>query len=474
MKNNNNDLFYIDGYYLDEYQIECVKENNNLLVIAGAGCGKTSTILGKIKYLIHNGIKEDEILCLSLTNDSTNGLKNKIEKLGYYIETITFHKLGLKIINMFYASVNVANDNLLSYIVDEYFFSVVRFSYRKYFLMIEFKKYKYTEIIRSKEFKLYKESIVTFINLLKNKGLGIEFIYGLYKKSLLKYNYLFIMEIFMIYKRELESTNSFDFNDMIYKASKLVLENKVKLNYKYIIIDEFQDTSIIRLNLIRNIIKFSNSKIMCVGDDYQSIYRFAGSDIELFLDFKKYFSNSKIMYLKNTYRNSMQLLKVSAYFIMKNKYQIKKVLFSNKTNKRPIKIYFYKDRVKALKYILKLINSDYMIIGRNNRDIYFYVNKGEVINNYFTIHKSKGLESENIILINLTDNILGIPSKVKNNKFIEKLFKKELYKYDEERRLFYVAITRTKNNVYMLVDKNNMSIFVKELTSDYKEYIEYI
>jgi len=115
-----------------------------------------------------------------------------------------------------------------------------------------------------------------------------------------------------------------------------------------------------------------------------------------------------------------------------------------------------------------------MIIGRNNRDIYSYVNKGEVINNYFTIHKSKGLESENIILINLTDNILGIPSKVKNNKFIEKLFKKELYKYDEERRLFYVAITRTKNNVYMLVDKNNMSIFVKELTSDYKEYIEYI
>ena len=79
-----------------------------------------------------------------------------------------------------------------------------------------------------------------------------------------------------------------------------------------------------------------------------------------------------------------------------------------------------------------------------------------------------------IILINLTDDILGIPSKVKNNKFIEKLFDKELYKYDEERRLFYVAITRTKNNVYMLVDKNNVSCFVKEIIKDYKNYIEFL
>ena len=69
---------------------------------------------------------------------------------------------------------------------------------------------------------------------------------------------------------------------------------------------------------------------------------------------------------------------------------------------------------------------------------------------------------------------MGFPSKIKNNRIINYLFDKELYKYDEERRLFYVAITRTKNNVYMLVDKNNISIFVKELLNEYKEYIEII
>jgi len=469
-----NTLFYIDGYYLDEYQIDCIKENCNLLIIAGAGCGKTSTILGKIKYLIYNGVKEEDILCISLTNEATNGLKNKINKIGYKIDTLTFHKLGLKIINMFYNNINICSDNYLSYIVYEYFYSIVRYSYRKYLLMLEFKHCKLNEIFYSKEFKLYKESIITFINLLKNKGLGIDFIYNLFNNSIIKHNYFFIMEIFTIYQSELQSTNSFDFNDMICISSKLVLDNKVKLNYKYIIIDEFQDTSIIRLNLIRNIIKLNNAKIMCVGDDYQSIYRFAGSDIELFLDFKKYFNNSKIMYLKNTYRNSKELLNISCSFIMKNKFQMKKELFSNKSNNKPIKIYFYKDRIKGLDYVLNLINSEYMIIGRNNNDIKKYVNNSNVINKYYTIHKSKGLESDNIILINLDDDILGIPSKVKNNKFVNKLFNKELYKYDEERRLFYVAITRTKNNVYMLVDKGNMSCFIKELINDYKEYIEYI
>jgi len=215
---------------------------------------------------------------------------------------------------------------------------------------------------------------------------------------------------------------------------------------------------------------------MCVGDDYQSIYRFAGSDIEIFLNFKKYFNDSNIMYLRNTYRNSKELLHISTNFICKNKFQLKKELFSNKSNSKPIKIFYCNNKKFGLKKLLSIVGSDYMIVGRNNRDIKKYVDNLEDISNlnYLTAHKSKGLESFNTILINLSDDTLGFPSKVKNNKFENILFDKELYKYDEERRLFYVAITRTKNNVYMLVDKGNMSCFIKELINDYKEYIEYI
>ena len=474
--NLDKDLFFIDGYYLDEYQIDCVKCNNNLLIIAGAGCGKTSTILGKVKYLISLGYKEEDILCMSLTNEATNGLKNKLASIGLDIDCKTFHKLGLNIINMFYDNVNICSDNTLEYIVNEYFLSVVKYSYRKWLLMLEFKTFKYNEIIKSNEFILYKRSIVTFINLLKNKGLGLEKILDLYLHSWNRHNYLFILEIYIIYERELRSTNSFDFNDMIAIAKKLVVEKNVVLNYKYIIIDEFQDTSLIRLDLIRSIIENNQAKIMCVGDDYQSIYRFAGSDIELFLDFKKCFNNCEIKYLKNTYRNSKELLFISNNFICKNKYQIKKELFSNKCNSKPIKIYFCSDKVFGLNKLLNIVGNDYMVIGRNNKDIEKYVNKLSDINNinYLTSHKSKGLESFNTILINLSNDLLGFPSKIKNDKFVNKLFQKELYKYDEERRLFYVALTRTKNNIYMLVDKNSISIFVKELIRDYNEYIEFL
>jgi len=468
------DMFYIDGYKLDDYQINCIKCNKNLLVVAGAGCGKTSTILGKVKYLIYNGFKEDEILCMSLTNEATNGLKNKLNNLGIKVDCLTFHKLGLNIIKNRYKSINICSDNTLNYIVNEYFYSIVKYSYRKWLLCFEFKDKNYNNIIKSYKFSLYKDSIISFINILKNKGLDINKVFSLYKKSIFKHNWLFILEIYLIYQRELESTNSFDFNDMIYKASKIVKEDKLVLKYKYIIIDEFQDTSLIRLDLIKNIIDNNNAKIMCVGDDYQSIYRFAGSDIEIFLDFKKYFYNSEIMYLKNTYRNSKELLYVSSNFICKNKFQFKKELFSNKSNNRPIKIYFCNDKISGLNKLLNIVGNNYMVIGRNNKDIEYYVEKLDDINNinYFTAHKSKGLESFNTILINLTDDILGFPSKLKNSKFVSVLFNKELYKYDEERRLFYVALTRTKNNVYMLIYKNNMSCFVKEVLKDYNDYIE--
>ena len=476
MNNNDNNLFYIDGYTLDKFQIDCIKCNTNLLVIAGAGCGKTSTILGKVKYLINNGVKESEILCISLTNEATNGLKNKINNLGYDVDCLTFHKLGLNIIKKFYNKINVCSDNSLEYIVDEYFFSIVKYSYRKWLLFIKFKSFKYEEIINSKEFLLYKKSLITFIKLLKNKGFGIEKIFELYKNSFIKCDYLFLLEIFRIYDSELRSSNSFDFNDMISIANKLVLDNKLVLPYKYIIIDEFQDTSMIRLNLIKSIMKFNNAKIMCVGDDYQSIYRFAGSDIELFLKFKEHFKDSEIKYLKNTYRNSKELLYISNNFICKNKYQIKKELFSNKSNSKPIKILFSNNKKESLKYLLELLGKDTMIIGRNNKDIYSYLDKLEDINNinYYTAHKSKGLESENVILINLTNDVLGFPTHLENSKIVSRLFDKELYKYDEERRLFYVALTRTKNSVYMIIDKNNMSCFVKELINDYSEFIEYI
>ena len=127
-----------------------------------------------------------------------------------------------------------------------------------------------------------------------------------------------------------------------------------------------------------------------------------------------------------------------------------------------------------------------MILGRNNKDINKFISKEfkldgdkltllshpEINITYLTVHKSKGLESEEVILINLTDDIIGFPSKLKDADILRLVsLNRSKFLYDEERRLFYVALTRTKNKVYLLTPKKNPSIFVKELVRDYKNRI---
>ena len=91
------------------------------------------------------------------------------------------------------------------------------------------------------------------------------------------------------------------------------------------------------------------------------------------------------------------------------------------------------------------------------------------------MHASKGLEEECVIIINLTDDILGMPNKIKDNEILKYVNKNnDIYPYEEERRLFYVALTRTKNEVFLLVDNKKISIFIKELIKEYNKYIEYV
>ena len=127
-------------------------------------------------------------------------------------------------------------------------------------------------------------------------------------------------------------------------------------------------------------------------------------------------------------------------------------------------------------------HKEILILGRNNFDInkYFKCVDGYIIYKnikikYLTIHASKGLESECVVIINNIDDILGIPNKMKDEKILSYVKRsKDNYPYEEERRLFYVALTRTKTDVYLLVDKKRPSIFIKELIKDYNNYIEYI
>lgn len=446
---------------MNEKQLEAVKSLENTLVVAGAGSGKTFTIVNKIKFLLDNNIyKENELLIISFTNESVNDLKRKID---YNLDIMTFHKLAINLINN--PNMKISNEYYLKFIINEYFNSYGKYNKKQNKLI--------KRILQEVDIDNLKKLIFTFINLYKSNYNDINYLLNLYQKShfINKIYFKIILEIYHIYNQELKASNLYDFNDMIKIATNNINNNLIKTNYKYIIIDEFQDTSLNRFKLINAIIKQNNAKIFVVGDDYQSIYRFSGCNLDIFLNFNKLVNNLNIINLDYNYRNPKEIIDVANSFIMKNKNQIKKETICLKNINKPIKICFYKNKRTAIEKILKYIDSKYLILGRNNKDKDLFNIQDKP---FLTIHKSKGLEEDNIILINLTNNNNSLPSKIKNHKIINKIIKTDYYPYEEERRLFYVALTRTRNNIYLLVSKSNYSIFIKELMKKYKNYIEYI
>lgn len=417
--------------------------------------------MGKIKYLINvKDIKQEEILCISFTNETVKSLYEKLLKQGYDIEVKTFHKLGLKFLDT--KSLSIIDDYYLDYIIDEYFKSFIRYNKKRVHALknILYSGMSISSILQTDDYQKLKKTISTFIKLAKGNNYSIKDIFYMYKKAIFREKDILhnILDIYMIYERELNSLGKIDFDDMIIKAIDNVKD--ANLGYKYIIIDEFQDTSQVRYDLIREIIKYTGAKVFVVGDDWQSIYRFSGCNLNLFINFKKYFPNSEYYYLKYTYRNSNELIHVSSNFIMKNKKQLRKNIESNKNLDKPIVITLN----YSLEEVMELIGSDkILILGRNNADI-----RDIDWDNKLTIHRSKGLEEDNVILVNSD----SIPSRVANERILRHVLNDQDYiLYEEERRLFYVALTRTREKIYIMVNKS-VSPFVKELMHDYKEYIQ--
>lgn len=436
----------------DEYQLNTIKYLDNMLVLAGAGCGKTFCIIKKIEYLKNNfNVLDEEILVVSFTNESVNDLKRK---LNNNIDIFTFHKLALHIINNDY---KLTNDSLLNFIIDEYFYSIISLKEKRK-LCRYFFNLNYTSLIKTTNFKSFKKMIFTYIKLIKANNLNLDYLKTVYKEEKDICFITIIIKIYQIYEFEKKSQNKIDLDDLIILASKV----KKRFKYKHIFIDEFQDTSQIRFNLIKNIYNNSNSKLYFYGDDFQSIYHFSGCNLNIMLDLDRYIKNIKIFKLKTTFRNSQELINIANNFIMKNKSQIKKEMLSFKRINNPIEIIYFDNPKLAFKKIIDSLDIfKTLVLGRNQRDIFLYTNNPDI--KYLTVHKSKGLEAENIILLNISDDIYGFPNKIKNYYLLDKINKCDEIKYAEERRLFYVALTRTKNKIFILTPRKNPSIFIKEL-----------
>ena len=307
----------------------------------------------------------------------------------------------------------------------------------------------------------------------------------------------FLREIYKYYQKYLTEHQMIDYSDMINLTYKNVIKevkNKYpELNYKYVIVDEYQDITFQRFLFVKRLVEYFNAKLISVGDDWQSIYAFTGSRLELFNKFSEIFINSKDdMYLSTTYRYGQELVDITSKFILENDEQSKKNIKAVKTLKNPIEIYEYEpfsEDEEIYKLIHKLYNENphyqILILARTNSCLYELANskffeKG--INDTLickdlpdakiealTMHRSKGLTADQVIVFGLREKIF--PSKGRAYHWIFEYFKldtiKEEMPFAEERRLFYVALTRTRNKVYLVVPNSSKakSEFINEIES---------
>jgi DNA helicase-4 len=301
--------------------------------------------------------------------------------------------------------------------------------------------------------------------------------------------YKLIRPLYYEYQISMDLKDEVDFTDLILRATELCKSKQWKSPYSYILVDEFQDISVDRYKFLKSLRNESpRTQLFCVGDDWQSIYRFSGSDISLFNHFEDFFGPAEKCKIETTYRFCNPLIERSSQFILQNSNQLKKNIkpFNTSATTELSFIPFKKDDnyenfKNKLAEILRTINQgeSILLLGRYKQDADMvsdksyndeYCPEGNFIIfrcmslEFMTIHSAKGLEADHVIILNCSQDRKGFPSRISDDPILEYLLSRsENYMDAEERRLFYVAITRARIHTYVMYNEDLPSIFVTEM-----------
>ena len=355
--------------------------------------------------------------------------------------------------------------------------------------------------------------ICTFIQNFKTNGYTIDKFYEWESQTTNERTRLFLdvcQQCYLEYAKRLKEKRAVDFEDMINESARILNQQLISgktLDFKYIIVDEYQDISRQRFDLTKSLSQICDAKIIAVGDDWQSIYAYAGSDITLFTKFKESMGYGQELKITRTYRNAQEVIDIAGGFIQKNDSQLKKALVSPKHIQDPVVIESYTEEVdrkqtkgkggkyymigKTVEDIVATIleenpKSSILLLGRYGFDAYNLSRSADFIYDektggvkskkfpgvrleFMTVHRAKGLGFDNVIIVNARNELYGFPSQIQEDPVLKFVVKDDhSIEYAEERRLFYVALTRTKNRVYIVTPEQHPSKFVTELISDFK------
>lgn len=443
-------------------------------------------------YLEHYAISESGysyVLTLQEIAKYSNAIKDK-RKLHRQMGTSLLETWA------WYKDKRLLSEHLKELLVNEGFILKERDFAEVYKKIVETSKDKYV-------FKMV-QFLMTFIGQFKTCGYDTGGFEALRAKTDNPRTHLFLEiaePVYQYYENQLAAHNRIDFEDMINDAHFYLAEierQQLELPYKYIIIDEFQDIARQRFNLTKRLSEITKAKVVAVGDDWQSIFAFSGSEIGLFTRFIELMGSGVEMKITHTYRNSQELIDIAGGFVQKNISQIQKQLISPKRLADPIVLTEFDDSFKpdyamaeaaekTVGYLLEEYGNgqSILMIGRYNYDNYKLCRTGRFTQlpanlikskkypkaniTFMTAHSAKGLGFDNVIILNMFEGKFGFPCQLEDDPIMKLVrFEDTSMPFAEERRLFYVALTRTKNRVYILTPQHKPSRFLIELISDYK------
>ena len=314
-----------------------------LLVLSGAGTGKTTTVVNRIAYMLSRGIKSEEILAVTFTNKAAREMSERVKKMigksANDMQVSTFHSLGLRILRENHKLAGYKRNFTIYDTADQ--LSVIRKALRT--ISVAWKKYKPDDVLYTLQRlrKPYSEDL----DLRKEDPTDAEVFHSVWQK----------------YRAALQMNNAVDYEDLLVQPLRILKKHPEVLShyqekFKYIIVDEYQDTNEIQFEIIK-LLSGKYKNICVVGDDDQSIYGWRGAEVKNILEFDKNFTGAKVIRLEENYRSTGNILKAANSVIAGNKHRKSKKLWTRLGDGEKIKLYEAQDEMAEAEYVVSQIIS---------------------------------------------------------------------------------------------------------------------
>ncbi len=471
--------------YNDEQKKGIIHQGKNILCVAGAGSGKTAVLVKRIEFLVkYCGVEKNKILAITFTRKAREEMAIRLGENGISVNVETFNSFCEKILQKYSNKIYSRPTRVIKYQEKMIAMSMALMKMKlsldeaigKYFSKNQMKNKTRDELVNI--FMNDSFSILEYFKMIDKKlyDFSVECEEDDKDKAKMIYTLCVELEHFM------KMNGLRDFYDQVIDVISFFKKNPNDIpEYEHILVDEYQDVNSTQI-LLLELLKKNN--LFCVGDPRQSIFGWRGSDISYIMNFTQRHEGSEVIVLKKNYRSTKKIVEFMNTSIVHTKMP---PLQSHKTGDEEIKIHKFESEIEEHYFVSQLIKKsqirrkEIFVLGRTNKqiaelglmlkknDIHFVVKNDESPRNIeakehevtlATIHSIKGLEAKMVIVIGCNES--NFPCKASDHPIIEMIKLQDYDKEEEERRLFYVAISRAKEKLYLSYSGRKKTNFITE------------